>query len=139
MCPYETLPRAFITDQVPLPSPVLSFPSCYQRHFQQEPTPVIPGSERYQRYLLSSALQACTSPLSHPTHSVYKLTFRETGCPVQLSSVLFSPWIFVGCKPTWFLQSLTFSFTLSFYSQQLHCDVWLLVTVVTTWCSKACS
>lgn len=123
MCPYKTLPRAFIADQVPFPPQFSAFHPAARG---------ISSRAQHQPYLVHRATgDPCSAvpsklalPPSHPTHPVNRLTFRETGCPVQLSYVLFLSLIFVGCKSTSLLQPLTFSLMLSFYSWHFHCGVW---------------
>lgn len=98
----------------------------------------MPGSQSCWRHLLSSALQACSSTPSHPTHSVHMLTFRETGCPVQLWCVLFLSLYLCGLQthvsPAAF-DCLPHLYCPLFPAVALGC-VATMVTLVTAWCSK---
>lgn len=118
MCPYKTLPRAFIADQVPF------LPQCSAFHPAARG---ISSRAQHQPYLVHRA-QQCPPSLLFP-HLIPHTQFTgsplgrqdvQCNCPMSSSS----PWIFVGCKPTSLLQPLTFPFTFSFYSWQLHCGVW---------------
>lgn len=136
MCPYKTLPRSFIADQVSFPPQFSAFHPAARG---------ISSRAQYQPYLVHRAAGGpCSAvpsklalPPSHPTHTVYRLTFRETGCPVQLSYVLFLSLDLCGLQthisPSAF--DLLPHVVLLFLAVALWC-VATMVTLVTTWCSK---
>lgn len=123
MCPYETLPRAFITDQVPFP------PQCSAFH---PATRDIFSRSQHQPYLVQRATRgtcsAVPSKLALPSHLIPHTQF--TGSPLGRQDVQCN--CHMSCSLPVALWVANLHIAPSAFDLLLH--IVLLFPAITLWC-----